>query len=298
MANPFTLIAFVLTTILPFALSNGIPVVVSPGLNVSSNPNTTAHLPSCTNLTYAYAPNIPCYTKLQESAYLENFNLTLREICAPYELWSMCLLRAVYMVPGINCIMVTNTTSKCTPFDCATLNSTACPQPQSSNFTNITVDQAQQWYGVWNVYSLHTFIKSWAAALNATSSESAILSVINPKLANTAVTVLETLMPKYGVNPNADSALLDLIKVPSASPQPMDGGPKVQAHGQVSSGEPSGTEWRQTLVAKMQSVADEAMGNFTSFYGVVGEGAFAVRGLANATVLTERMAKNETKERD
>ena len=72
----------------------------------------------------------------------------------------------------------------------------------------------------------------------------------------------------------------------------------MQAHGQVSSGEPSGTEWRQTLVAKMQSVADEAMGNFTSFYGVVGEGAFAVRGLANATVLTERMAKNETKERD
>ncbi len=156
--------------------------------------------------------------------------------------------------------------------------------------------EAQQWYGVWNVYSLHTFIKSWAVALNATSSESAILSVINPKLASTAVTVLESLMPKYGVNPNADSALLDLIKVPSASPQPMYGGPRVQAQGQVSSGEPSGTEWRQILVAKMQSMADEAMGNFTSFLGTVGEGAFAVKGLANATVLTERMAKNDTSE--
>lgn len=291
MARPITLSAFVLATLLPSALSVGIPIVVSPGLNVSSNPNITAHLPSCTNLTYAYAPTIPCYTKLQESAYLENFNLTLKELCAPDELWSTCLLRAVYMAPGVNCTMVTNTTSTCTPFDCATLTSTTCPRPQSSNFTNITVDQAQQWYGVWNIYSLHTFIASWALALNATSSEPAILSVINPKIGNTAVTVLRSLIAKYGVNPNADSALIDLIKVPTASPQP-----DINAHGQVESLERSGTEWRQLLVAKMQTVADWAMGNFTDFLGAVGDGAFATRGLANATVLAGRMARNETGE--
>ena len=296
MANPFTLSAFVLATLLPSALSIGIPIVVSPGLNVSSNPNITAHLPSCTNLTYAYAPNIPCYTKLQESAYLENFNMTLPELCAPNELWSTCLLRAVYMAPGVNCTMVTNTTSTCTPFDCATLTSTTCPQPQSSNFTNITVDQAQQWYGGWNIYSLHTFIASWALALNATSSEPAILSVINPRVATTAVTVLGSLIAKYGVNPNADSALIDLIKVPSASPQPLYGGRNVEAKGQVQRHEPSGTQWRQLLVAKMQTVADEAMGNFTDFLAAVGDGAFATRGLANATVLAQRMAQNDTGE--
>ena len=199
------------------------------------------------------------------------------------------------MAPGVNCTMVTNTTSKCTPFDCATLNSSSCPPPKSSNYTNITVFEAQQWYGVWNIYSLHTFIKSWALALNATTSEPAILSVINPKVATTAATVLEALMPKYGVNPNADSALLDLIKIPSASPQPLFGGRNSHVK-PVPNREPSGSEWREILVAKMQSVADKAMGNFTEFLATVGEGAFSVKGLANATVLAERMARNETGE--
>lgn len=296
MANLITLSAFAFTTLLQSVLSIGIPIIVSPGLNVSSNPNITANIPSCTNLTYAYAPNIPCYTKLQESSYLLNFNLTLAELCAPDEFWSTCLLREVYMAPGVNCTMVTNTTSTCTPFDCATLNSTTCPQPQSSNFTNITVDQAQQWYSGWNVYSLHTFIASWALALNATSSESAIFSVISPGVGTTTVTVLEALIAKYGVNPNADSALIDLIKVSIDSPQLVYGGRNAKGKGQVHGLEPSGLEWRQLLVTKLQYVADQAMGNFTDFLEVVGEGAFSVRGLANATVLAERMARNDTVE--
>ena len=294
MANLITLSAFVLTTLLPSALSIGIPIIVSPGLNVSSNPNVTANLPSCTNLTYAYAPNIPCYTKLQESAYLLNFNLTLSELCAPDQLWSTCLLQFVYMAQGMNCTMVTNTTSTCMPFDCATLTSTTCPQPQSSNFTNITVDEAQQWYGGWNIYSLHTFIASWALALNATSSERAIFSVITPGVGTTTITVLESLIAKYGVNPNADSALIDLIKVSNVSPQLVYGGRNVKGKGQVHGLEPSGLEWRQLLVTKLQYVADQAMGNFTDFLGAVGEGTFSVRGLANATVLAERMAQNLT----
>lgn len=155
--------------------------------------------------------------------------------------------------------------------------------------------EAQQWYGVWNVYSLHQFIQSWAVALNQTTSEPAILSLINPKLTTTAVTVLKALMPKYGINPNADSALLGLIKAPSASPQPLFGGPKSHVKGAPNRA-PSGTEWREILVAKMQSVADQAMGNFTEFLGTVGKGAFSVRGLANATVLAERMARNVTSE--
>ena len=132
-------------------------------------------------------------------------------------------------------------------------------------------------------------------ALNQTTSEPAILSVINPRLATTAAAVLEALMPKYGVNPNADSALLDLIKVPTVSPQPLFGGPKSHLKGAPNRA-PSGTEWREILVAQMQSVADKAMANFTEFLDTVGEGAFSVRGLANATVLAERMARNETGE--
>ena len=102
-------------------------------------------------------------------------------------------------------------------------------------------------------------------------------------------------MPKYGVNPNADSALLDLIKISSASPQPLFGGRNSHVKA-APNREPSGTEWREILVAKMQSVADEAMGNFTQFLATVGEGAFSVKGLANATVLADRMARNETGE--
>ena len=158
------------------------------------------------------------------------------------------------------------------------------------------MDEAQQWYGGWNIYSLHTFIASWALALNATSSEPAILSVINASVATRAVTVLEALVAKYGVNPNADAALLDLVNITTVSPQAVYGGRNTDAKGSVIWKEPSGSEWRLILVAKLQYVADQVMGTFSDFLAAVEEGAFSTRGLANATVLAERMAQNETRE--
>ena len=290
MFSPAPFLALALTTILPLVLSNGVPIHVSPGLNVSTNPNITAHLPPCTNLTYTNAPTIPCYTKLQVTSYLKNFNSTIAEVCSPIQLWSQCLLLSVYNVPGVNCTMTSNTTSTCTPFDCATLNSTACPQPAPSTFTNITTDQAQGWYGVWNVYSVHHFLTAWATALNTTSSEKAILGVINPRVANTATTVLTSLVSKYGLNPNADAAMVKLAQVKIVKPEPQYG----NRHSKGQSSNPTGAQWRAILYAKMQSVSDLAAGNFTDFIGMGGEGDFSVRGLAGVDALVDSL-KNGTK---
>lgn len=270
-------------------LANGIPVVVSPGLNVSSNPNVTAHIPSCTNIT-DNAPSPYCYTKLQETAYLTSWNLTSPEICAPHELWSTCFLRSVYGKPGPNCTTLTNNTKTCQQYNCTSLSlSTAlCPEPTTGNSTeNATAQTAEEWYGAWNIYALQNHISTWSAALSANTSTKAILAAVNPRIPNTATTLLTSLISKYGLNTstNADAALIKLLEVPTARPEPAYGNARVRGESSTL----TAVQWQSALEMRLGQVLDLAMGGFGDFLGVVKGGAYSARGLASVGNLTRSL---------
>ena len=275
----------IVSALLPLILSSGVPLVVSPGLNISTQPNVPAHLPSCTNLTAA--PTIPCYTKLNTTAYLENYNLTIREVCAPQEYWSTCLLRSVYQIAGANCTHVGPGTQSCVPFDCANLNSTTCMQPMTTNRTDVTTPEAQGWYAAWNVYSVHHHIVAWASAINTPSSESAILAAINPRIGNTAASVLKTLLSQYGLNPSADNAIAQLLDAPTAQPQQVYGNTRVRGESSTL----SGTQWRQVLVERLGEALVLANDDFGDWLTMASGGAFSTRGLSGAPALRARLKK-------
>lgn len=274
-----------LLTLLPPALTSGIPLVVSPGLNISTTPNITAHLPACTTLIHA--PTIPCYTTLNTTSYLQNYNLTSAEVCAPTELWSTCLLRSVYQVPGTNCTATSNTTSSCLPFDCAHLNSTTCVQPMTTNQTDVTKIQAQGWYAVWNVYAVHHHVSAWATALDRKSSEPAILGAVKPRVANTATSVLKTLLPKYGFNGKADGAIVKLLGEDGQGMTMGYGNPRVRGESKVL----SGADWRGLLVERLEEVLEVANGEFGDWLGMVEGGAYSTRGLSGVDALVRSLKK-------
>ncbi|CAD6567893.1 MAG: hypothetical protein ASARMPREDX12_000832 [Alectoria sarmentosa] len=270
-------------------LANGIPVVVSPGLNVSSNPNVTAHIPSCTNLT-TNAPSPYCYTKLQETAYLTNWNLTSPEICAPDELWSTCFLRSIYGKPGPNCTTPTNDTKTCEQYNCTSLSlSTAlCPEPKAANgTTDATAEAAEQWYGGWNLYALQHHIATWSAALSVNTSAKAILAAVNPRVPNTATTLLTALVAKRGLDTatNADAALVKLLEVPTGRPEPAYGNARVRGESSTL----TGAQWQLALRVRLGQVLDLAMGRFEDFLGAVKGGAYSARGLASVGNLTRSL---------
>ncbi|KAF6239281.1 hypothetical protein HO173_002542 [Letharia columbiana] len=270
-------------------LANGIPVVVSPGLNVSSNANVTAHIPSCTNLTNN-APSPYCYTKLQETAYLTNWNLTSPEICAPDELWSTCFLRSIYGKPGPNCTTLTNDTKTCEQYNCTSLSlsSALCPEPTASNATsNATAESAEEWYGAWNLYALQHHIATWSAALAADTSTKAILAAVHPRTPNTATSLLTTLIPKYGLNTStvADAALVRLLALPTGRPEPAYG----NARGRGERSSLSGPQWQVALRTRLGQVLDLAMGRSGDFLGAVEGGGYSARGLASVGNLTRSL---------
>jgi len=280
----------VLTTLLSLfssALSHGIPLVVSPGLNISTHPNITAHLPSCTNLTTA--PSIPCYTKLNTTSYLKNFNLTKAEVCAPQQDWTECLLVSVYQVAGANCTQVSNSTSRCIPFDCANLKSTTCVKPSRTERTNITMYEASGWYAAWNVYSVHHHVYAWATALDKRSSENAILAAINPRVANTATSVLKALIPKYGFNPNADNAIVHLLNNQSMDAEPAYGNARIRGESNTL----SGTQWRSLLYERLDKMLQMANSHdgFDQWLILGKSGAYSTRGLSGVDALTRSLRK-------
>ncbi|KAL6715268.1 hypothetical protein ACLMJK_007532 [Lecanora helva] len=286
--NP-TLLLTLLLPLLPSALSSGIPLVVSPGLNYSTNPNVTAHAPSCTNLTSA--PTIPCYTKLNVTGYLKNYNSIKAETCAPQQAWSTCLLTTIYQVPGTNCTRQGPGVQKCIPFDCYTLKSTTCVRPSTTNRTGIGEYDAAGWYAAWNVYSVHQHIASWAVALTNRTSEHAILAAINPRVPNTATSVLTTLLKKYSINHNADSALVALLKRTAAgSKEPAYGNARIRGERNTV----SGAAWRGILYRRLEGALVGAAGRYGGFgewVPMVEEGAFSTRGLAGVDALTRKLAK-------
>ncbi|KAK4697242.1 hypothetical protein P7C71_g801, partial [Lecanoromycetidae sp. Uapishka_2] len=249
-----TLIILLLLPLLPSITSSGVPLVVSPGLNVSTSPNVTAHLAPCTDLAGSKAPTIPCYNTLDVNSYLVNYNLTSAEVCAPNQsLMGTCLLPTVYGAPGPNCTMMNTAEST--------------------------------WYAVYNVYQVHKFISNWATALNASTSQKAITSAIDPRVPNTATTVMITLINKHGINPHADTALIQMLQLPTQSPQPAFGNTRVRGE----SSTPSAEQWQVLLGARLQDTLAVVMDDFDGFLSAVGNGTFSTRGLASASDLKKRM---------
>lgn len=277
-----TLTILSLTTLITSISASGVPLVVSPGLNISTHPNVSAHLPSCTNLTTA--PTIPCYTTLNTTAYLNNYNLTSPEVCAPYESWSKCLLQAVYQAAGARCVPKAPSVSKCQPFDCASLNSTTCIQPQRSNVTGITMYEAAGWYAAWNVYAVHHHIRAWASALNKTSSEHAILAAVNPLVANNATSVLMSVIRKHSINPNADKGLLDVLENTGHGEQAYG-----NSRGRGEQSTLTGKEWSGVLVDRLAVVLRVVNFDFGEWLGMVESGAYSTRGLSGSGALANRL---------
>jgi len=275
-----------LTTLIASTSTSGIPLVVSPGLNISTNPNITAHLPTCTNLTAA--PTIPCYTTLNTTGYLTNYNLTSAEVCAPGESWSKCLLQFVYQTAGAHCVLVAPATSRCEPFDCASLNSTTCIQPQRSNLTGITGYEAAGWYAAWNVYSVHHHIWAWATALNKSSSEHAILSAVNTSVANNATSVLAQVIKKYGINHNADKALLDVLQKENSTQGEIAYG---NSRGRGETSTLTGAQWRGLVVERLGEVLRVVNFRFEDWLGMVEGGAYSTRGLSGVKALSRGLRK-------
>ena len=251
----------------------------------------TAHIPSCNNLTNV-APSPYCYTKLQETAYLSNWNLTSPEICAPQELWSTCYLRSVYEKPGPNCTTLTNDNKTCEQYNCTylSLNTALCPQPTTignNSSENITAQIAEEWYGAWNVYALQHHISTWSAALSANTSSKAILAAVNPRIPNTATSLLTTLIPKHGLNTsiNADAALIELLKVPRGRPEPAYGNARIRGESSTM----TGPQWQVVLSMRLGQALDLAMGRFDLFYDAVEGGAYSARGLASLGNLTRSL---------
>ncbi|KAM0796718.1 hypothetical protein BDR22DRAFT_893040 [Usnea florida] len=292
--NPISL--YTLLALSTSILANGIPVVVSPNLNISTNPNTTAHLPSCTNLTSnATTPSPYCYTKLQETAYLTNWNLTSPELCAPTELWSTCFLRSVYGKPGPNCTSLTNYTSACQQYNCTSLSLTdpLCPPPTPASINTTTtttgasttttttaaaVQTAEEYYAAFNIYALQSHISTWSAALSSPSSRQTILNALNPRLPNTASSLLTTLISTYGLNTsvNADAQLIKLVAVRTGPPEPAVGNGRVRGERSSVSAE----VWQGLLRERLGDVLGLAMARFELFLGAVQGGAYSARGLA------------------
>jgi len=152
---------------------------------------------------------------------------------------------------------------------------------QSPHLKLNTKSSTHSWYAVWNVYEVHQYVLSWATAVNVTSSQAAILGAVDPSVPNTSTAVMVTLINKYGLNPNADAALVKMLELPTKIPQPTYGNTRVRGE----SSTPSPAIWQALLVARLQDVLDVVMGNFTDFLGAVDNGTFSTRGLASASDL-------------
>ena len=177
---------------------------------------------------------------------------------------------------------------KCDPFDCGAVNSTTCVRPSRTNVTGITQYEAQGWYGVWNVWSLHSHIGAWATALDEPSSEHAILTAIDPRVANTATSVLMTLLQKYSINPNADAATRALLTATAKGNEMAYGNVRVRGESSTL----SGTEWRRVLWRRLdQALGDaNAPDGFDTWLSVVKGGAFSTRGLSGAEALIRKLS--------
>jgi len=142
------------------------------------------------------------------------------------------------------------------------------------------------WYAVYNVYSVHRFVLNWATALNATSSQTAIIDVVKPRIPNTTTMVMVALIAKYGINKNADTALINMLQIPTKKPQPTYGNGRLRGE---SSTLPA-SMWQPLLVARLQDALQIVMDDFNDFISAVGNGTFSTNGLASAKALKKKMA--------
>lgn len=287
-----TFLLLTLTPLLSSALPPGVPLVVSPGINVSS------HVPpknlNCADIQTGISPE--CYQTLGITAYLENYNTSIRrETCAPSQLWSSCFQISAYTSPRADSPNI-NTIGQ--HHDCSTLttdssNSDKCTQPLANEKDWTPKD----FYGAFNIWSLQHHISVWAQALSAASSQQAIDTVTKSDTtadseAQTATSVLSTLILKYGHDHDADHALVRLLE---AEPNST----KVPTRPSTSPGtaltplnEPTAAAWQPVLQARLAEVLKLAMDDFEFFLEAVRTGAYSTMGLAVVGQLEEAMKNN------
>lgn len=273
------------------ALPSGIPYYVSPGINASSSPSKQAN---CTNIENGVSPQ--CYLDLNINGYFEYYNTTIGlETCSPSETWSTCYQVAIYSnssskSPNLKTI---NQQHNCANLTTSTSNSGQCTQPRADQ-QDWTPDD---FYGAFNIWSVQHHISVWAQAIAAASSRPAITTVaasdtIADSEAQSATSVLSSLILKYTINKEADEGLVRLLEAePNSTKVPKR--PKSTPQRVPSSiEEPSATAWQPILQARLAEVLALAMNDFDFFLETVREGAFSTTGLAVVGQLTEAMSKH------
>ena len=137
----------------------------------------------------------------------------------------------------------------------------------------------------------------WAQALSAPSSEKAVYIVTESDTvadsdAQTATSVLCTLIVKYGRDHDADDALVRLLEAePHSTTVPAR---PATSYGRVPThlDEPTGAAWQPVLQARLAEVLALAMDDFEFFLETVRTGAYSTRGLAVVGQLEEAMKRN------
>ena len=259
-----------ISVFIPKVISNGVPIVVSPGLNYT-NPS---HEPVvCTDLNTGITSN--CYATLNETSYLTNWNTSLSsEICSPLEFWSTCYLNFAYT----NGTTTQVTSQNVSQHDCSSLNGNSsmngCPPPS----INAKVWTPQEYYAVFNIYTVQHHIFVWSQAISAPSSLGGITLALQPNGTDTATSLLETIILGYGINFYADQALYDLINVPSIRAQPLAVSGGIGGGRAVMTAE----QWVPLLVQRLQDALLLVMRDFDQFLNMVMGGAYSTNNLALA----------------
>ena len=283
---PTTILA--LLPIFSSAIPLGVPLVVSPGLNITT-PAQRDRL-NCSDLSQG--PSETCYRDLNITAYLTNYNTSiLPEVCPPSVPWSRCFQDNAYTnASSPTNLKLTEAKHNCSLLTTNASNSDSCMKPalDEQHWT------AGEYYGVFNIWSLQHHISIWAQALNAPSSQKAITNVtVSDSAADsdaqTATSVLATLIESYSVDREADDYLVRLLEAePNASKVPARPN---GTHQRVASyaGQPTASAWQPVLTARLAEVLALAMDDFDFFIEVVRQGSYSTDGLAVVGQLEEAL---------
>ncbi|KAL9131309.1 MAG: hypothetical protein Q9217_000744 [Psora testacea] len=259
--------------LIPSTTPTGIPIVVSPGLNYT---NPTRPPINCTDINPGITPT--CYKTLNVTSYLTNWDTKIRrETCSPKQLWSTCFLNFAYL----NGTKLQINSTNITKHDCSTLDGNSstngCPPP----FTKAKIWTPQKYYAVFNIYNVQHHVFVWSQAISYAPSQRGILAALTPNRPNTATSLLQNIILKYGVNTNADNALVRLLESPILRPEPGF------AAANISGGRQSltGAQWVPLLVNRLAEALRLAMKDFDRFLAMVDQGAYSSNNLALAEQL-------------
>lgn len=191
--------------------------------------------------------------------YLNDFvksglnNLTDHGSCNLDDTWSACFLHGVIKEPKM---------------DCSDIYSTTCQQPTAA------IKDAKVYYAAWNIWSIHSYLKSWADALDEIRTYD--FSVFK-NFATPAGT--DQFLTDNAEVQNIDTGLKNMIHMLNKYQEPADAAilalmkevPSTQTYNTTGNGLDIGNQMQQRLVYLMNNVSTHE----PTFLSLAGYGNFS-----------------------